>query len=311
MPRAPISLLLAEPDILAGIAVFVAAARTGSFTRAADHIGVTKSAVGKTVARLETRLGVTLFHRTTRKMRLTEDGEAFYVSCASAVDLIASAEAALTTRSKVITGRLRVDMPVAFGRSVLLPIFLEISQPHPGLALSLTFNDATIDPLLDDVDLVIRFGEVKDSHHLVSRRLVTQDRVICASPDYLDAHGVPRTLADLVLHRGVVGSPKGPPLQWTVREDGAVKTIAPPATHYLGDGDAMIQAAIGGFGICQMPISLVRADLASGALVPVLQDYSTVPIEVHAVWPKQAHLSPRVRYAVDQLLAFAARGRLD
>lgn len=96
-----------------------------------------------------------------------------------------------------------------------------------------------------------------------------------------------------------------------MREDGAVKTIAPPATHYLGDGDAMIQAAIGGFGICQMPISLVRADLASGALVPVLQDYSTVPIEVHAVWPKQAHLSPRVRYAVDQLLAFAARGRLD
>ncbi|MEN5362733.1 LysR family transcriptional regulator [Brevundimonas intermedia] len=300
-----------EVDPLSGIAVFVAVARSGSFTRAAEQLGVTKSAVGKTIARLETRMGIKLFHRTTRLMKLTEDGEAYLAACATAMDDIVAAEAALRTKNQVLQGRLRVDMPVAFGRRVLLAILLEISQPHPGLSLTLTFNDATIDPLVEDVDLVIRFGALKDSSHLIARRLATQDRIICAAPAYLARHGVPETLADLPLHQGVVGSPKGPPLHWIVNDEGEIRRIAPPATHYLGDGDAMVDAAVGGLGLCQMPASMVRHHIASGALVPVLESLSTVPVDVHAVWPKQVHLSPRVRYAVDQLVAFAAEGRLS
>ena len=302
---------MSDVDPLAGIVVFVAVARSGSFTRAAEQLGVTKSAIGKSVARLEARLGVKLFHRTTRLMNLTEDGEAYLATCAAAMDDIVAAEAALRSRHHVLQGRLRIDMPVAFGRQVLLPILLEICEPHPGLSLSLTFNDATIDPLSEDVDLVIHFGELRDSGHLVARRLATQDRVICASPRYLERHGVPLTLADLSLHHGIVGSPKGPPLHWVVREGGEIRRIAPPATHYLGDGEAIIAAAVGAFGICQMPSSLVRRHIASGELTPVLSDLSTIPVDIHAVWPKQAHLSPRVRYAVDQLVASAALGRLD
>jgi DNA-binding transcriptional LysR family regulator len=302
---------VSETDPLSGVAVFVAVARSGSFTRAAEQLGVTKSAVGKAVARLEARMGVKLLHRTTRLMRLTEDGEAYLAACAAAMDDIIAAEAALRSRNQVLQGRLRIDMPVAFGRRVLLPLLMEMSQPHPGLSLSLTFNDGAIDPLSEDVDLVIRFGALRDSSHLVARRLVTQDRIICAAPAYLARHGEPRTLADLDRHQGVVGSPKGPPLRWTVREGGEVRHLAPPATHHLGDADAMIEAAVGGFGICQMPASLVRGHIAQGRLVPILSTFSTVPVDVHAVWPKQAHLSPRVRYAVDQLVGFAARGRLD
>lgn len=302
---------MAELDPLSGVTAFVTAARAGSFTLAAERLGITKSAVGKSVARLEKRLGVKLFHRTTRLTKLTVDGEAYFAACAAAIDEIAATEAALTSANRIISGRLRVDMPVAFGRRVLLPLLLEISRPHPGLSLTLSFTDATIDPLQDDVDLVIRFGALKDSSHLVARHLVSQGRVICAAPEYLRRHGCPASLADLSAHQCIVGMRKGPPLSWVVREEGSVKQISPPPTHQLSDGEAMVDAAVAGFGICQVPSSLVRHHLEQGTLTALLQDYSTVPVDVHAVWARQVHLSPKVRYVVDQLVAYAANGRLS
>ena len=302
---------MAEQDPLAGATVFVAAARTGSFTLAAERLGITKSAVGKAIARLEARLGTKLFHRTTRLTRLTADGEAYLAACASAIDEVSAAQAALSSAGRVLSGRLRIDMPVAFGRHVLLPILIEIARSHPDLQLSLTFTDATSDLLQEDVDLAIRFGALKDSSNLIARHLVDQGRVICGAPAYLDRHGRPTTSADLRGHLGVVGSPKGPPLAWVVREDGQVRRIAPPATHQVSDGEAMVDAAVAGLGLCQAPASMVRAHLAEGRLEAVLADLSTVPVEVHAVWPRQAHLSPRVRHVVDRLLAEAAKGKLS
>jgi DNA-binding transcriptional LysR family regulator len=211
----------------------------------------------------------------------------------------------------VLQGRLRIDMPVAFGRRVLLPILLDITRRHPGLSLSLAFTDATSDLLQEDTDLAVRFGALKDSSNLVARHLVSQRRVICAAPAYLAAHGVPQTLTDVRAHHCVVGSPKGPPMTWYVREGGTDKRFVPPATHQIGDGEAMVDAAVGGLGLCQVPISLVREALTSGALQSVLEAYSTAPVEVHALWPRQAHINPRVRYVVDQLVAAAIAGKLQ
>ena len=300
-----------DTETLPAIAVFVAAARAGSFTGAADRLGITKSAVGKPVARLEKRLGLKLFNRTTRMNRLTVDGEAYLAACASALDEIAAAEAALTSANRVLTGRIRIDMPVAFGRRVLLPILIDIVRPHPELTLSLTFTDALTDPFQDDVDLMIRFGSLRDSSHLIARHLADQDRMICASPGYVEAHGRPEALVDLRRHRCIVGSPKGPPLAWVVREDGMTKRLSPPATHQVSDGEAMVDAAVSGLGICQLPASLVRRQIESGALVPLLETFSTVPVEVHALWPRQVHLSPRVRHVVDRLVAAANAGALS
>jgi DNA-binding transcriptional LysR family regulator len=173
------------------------------------------------------------------------------------------------------------------------------------------FTDATSDLLQDDVDLAIRFGALKDSSDLVARLLVTQDRVICASPEYLRMHCEPNTLAEVRAHRCIVGAAKGPPLVWFFNDGGTEKRFTPPATHRLSDREAMVEAAIGGLGIAQLPISLVREPIAAGHLLPILQAYSAVGVEVHAVWPRQRHLSPRVRYVVDQLVAYAAKGRLD
>jgi DNA-binding transcriptional LysR family regulator len=300
-----------EQDPLQGVSVFVAAARTGSFTLAADRLGITKSAVGKSIAKLEVRLGTKLFHRTTRLSRLTSDGEAYLAACASAMDEVTAAQSALTSSGHILSGRLRIDMPVAFGRSVLLPILADIARSNPGLNLALTFTDATSDLLQDDVDLAIRFGALADSSHLIARHLVDQERVICAAPAYLDEHGRPNTLADLRAHRCVVGSPKGPPLAWIVREDGEVRKVTPLVAHQISDGQAMVDATVAGLGLCQVPISMVRERLDRKELEAVMTDFSTVPVEVHAVWPRRAHLTPRVRHVVDRLVLEAARGGLS
>jgi DNA-binding transcriptional LysR family regulator len=300
-----------DRDPLSGVAVFVAAARARTFTDAADRLGLTKSAVGKSLARLEERLGFKLFHRTTRLTRLTADGEAYLAACTSAIEEVTAAQAALSSRHQILSGRLHIDMPVAFGRRVLLPVLIEITRPHPDLSLTLTFTDAASDLLQDDVDLAIRFGALKDSSDLVARYLVTQDRVICASPEDLRRHGEPMALADVRAHRCIVGAMKGPPLVWLVNDAGAEKRFTPPATHRFSDGEAMVAAAIAGMGLAQLPISLVREHIANGSLRPILRAYSASGVEVHAVWPRQKHLSPRVRYVVDQLIAYAAEGRLD
>lgn len=302
-----------EDDPLSGVTVFVAAARAKTFTQAAERLGLTKSAVGKSVTRLEERLGFKLFHRTTRLIRLTADGEAYLTACSAAVDEIKAAEAALASSNQVLSGRLRINMPVVFGRRIVLPILLRIARSHPELTLSLTFTDTTSDLLSQDVDLAVRFGALKDSSHLIGRHLVTQDRVICASPEYLRARGEPKTLDDVGAHHCVMGmgSVNGPPLYWAVMDQGHERRIHPPATHQMSDGEAMVEAAIAGLGLLQLPISVLREPIARGLLIPVLKELSSTAVDVHAVWPKQSHLSPRVRHVVDQLIVAAARGELD
>jgi DNA-binding transcriptional LysR family regulator len=300
-----------DRDPFSGVTVFVTAARAGSFTLAAERLGLTKSSVGKTIARLEDRLGFRLFNRTTRLMRLTADGEAYLAACSVAIDEVTSVQSALSSSNRILSGRVHIDMPIVFGRKVLLPILMAITRPHPDLSLTLTFTDATSDLLRDDVDLAIRFGTLSDTSNLIARRLTSQRRVICASPDYLKMWGTPKALDDIRSHRCIVGAHRGPPLTWLVREGSVERRLVPPATHQISDGEAMVDATVGGLGLAQVPISMVRADIDAGRLQTVLDEFSSVDVDIHAVWPRQAQLSPRVRFIVDQLVNFAADGRLD
>lgn len=302
---------MANVESLSGLEAFVYAVRTGSFTQAAERLGLTKSAVGKGVTRLETRLGVKLLHRSTRHLKLTFEGEHYFRACSQALDDIADAEAQISPVSGAVRGRVHVDMPVAFGRRVLLPILLDIVKLHPALTLTMSFNDATINPLTDQVDVIVRFGSLGDSPQLVARRLSSQARVLCASPNYLAEHGTPQTIDDLARHRCIVGSSNGPPIGWTLNDGDRTVRVTPPPTHQFNDGEAMIDAAIAGFGICQMPASLVRRQIQQGLLVPVLTAHCRTQVDVHVLWLKKATLSPRVRYVVDQLIARGAAGALD
>ena len=179
---------MAQPD-LSAIQVFVETARHLSFTGAAQALGLTRSAAGKSVSRLEARLGVTLIHRSTRRLVLTPDGEAYLAVARRALDEIGAAEAALSSSNRTIAGRLRVDAPAAWGRRVLLPILADVVQAHPGLNLSLSFTDRIIDPVEEQVDLVVRFGETPDTTGLITRKLADQ-RVLVGQQQDRRAAGV-------------------------------------------------------------------------------------------------------------------------
>ncbi|SAK72516.1 LysR family transcriptional regulator [Caballeronia catudaia] len=302
---------MAQVDSFSGIVIFVTAARSRSFTDAAEQLGLTKSAVGKAIAKLEERLGAQLFHRTTRSISLTADGEAYFAACASALDEISAAETALGPELHRPVGRLRIDMPAAFGRRILVPILLDIARENPDLQFTMTFSDHLIDPIEEGVDLVIRFGELESSSGLVARRLTSQRMVIAASPAYLAQRGTPSTLGDLKKQSCILGYRRGQPLSWRVNVNGVSTRISPPATHQVSDGDSIVEAALAGLGLCQMPMSLLRPHLESGMLLSVLDDISTELIGVHAVWPKVAHLRPKVRHVVDTLVALGEQGGLN
>jgi len=291
---------LFEP--LSGIRTFVMAAKSGSFTAAANELGIGKSAVGKSIARLEERLRIKLFHRTTRRLVLTADGEAYFATCTNALAEIAAMEETLSSRSEIPSGRLRIDLPAAYGRAVILPMLLKMAQKYPGLQLTTTFSDHLIDPIEEAVDLLVRFGEVEDTHDLVARSLGTQRLVVCASPGYLEAAGVPTSIESLGEHKCIVGYRRGQPLAWSLIDaQHVVGRFTPPPTHQMGDGEAIVAAALAGCGLCQLPASLVSDHIIKGLLTPVLEELAT-SVNVNLIWPKTRHVLPKVRRVIDELL---------
>ncbi|TBC60646.1 LysR family transcriptional regulator (plasmid) [Rhizobium beringeri] len=302
---------MTQIDQLNGVIAFLHSAEALSFTAAAAKLGITKSAVGKSVTKLEERLGIKLMHRSTRRLSLTPDGEAYYASVRHALGEIAAAETTLLSKSQVISGRLRIDAPAAFGRQILMPLLLDFSRAYTGLTLSLSFNDKIVDPVEEGVDLTIRFGETRDCTGLISKKLTEQPSVVVASSSYLAARGTPQSVADLQQHDCICGF-GGNSASWRIKgSDGAAVRYLPPVSHQFGDGEAIVQAALAGLGLCQMPRSLVRAHLEKGTLTSVLEQVADVPVSVYAVWPVTRHLLPRVRTVVDFLAEKGRQGALD
>lgn len=301
-----------KTDHLSGIIAFVTTSQLGSFTAAAERLGLTKSAIGKSVKRLEERLELNLFHRSSRRLSLTSDGEEFLKSCQTALDILENAETELKSHTTKPSGRLRVDLPAAFGRQKILPLLLEMSRNHPQLFLTVTFSERFIDPIEEGIDLFIRIGDLVDSSGLVARQLTTQKLMLCASPAYIAQHGEPKSLEDIKDHKCIVGFNHNKPKAWLLRMDGIqVKRFVPPLVHELGDGDAMLASVLAGVGISQLPKWLVSKHILSGELMEVLATYADAEMPINVLWPKGQQLLPRCRYVVDQLLKAAESGAFD
>lgn len=290
-------------DSLNGIEVFVSVVEAGSFSQAAERLHITRSAVAKGIARLEQRLKVQLFHRTTRSQSLTDEGALFHGHCLRALEEIRAGEAALESGKGQVSGSLRVSMPVLFGHLCIAPILLELAQEHPGLALEMSFSDRTVDLLEEGFDLALRNGAPPDTHELVARQLGAHQMVFCAAPAYLKRHGTPQDLDALAQHDAVAYTRLGRILDWQVQVDGQVQAFKPKARLRMDDLRAVTDATLAGLGITWLPYWLARDYLKSGELCEVLAEQPSISFPINALWPHTPHMPLKTRLAVDALLA--------
>ena len=289
-------------DRLDGVAVFVQAADSGSFAEAAARLQLTRSAVGKSIARLERRLGARLFHRTTRRLGLTEDGQAYYERCTRALAELEAAEAELEHGHHEPRGRLRVSVPVLFGRHCVAPVLRDLVQRHPQLQLDMTFSDRRSDLLEEGLDLAVRVGPLPDSSSLAARRLGLQYMGIAAAPGYLDVYGRPDSVRDLDGHRGIVRHHDGVDVPWAVLDDeGGLHHPTIDARLRLDDLQAIVDAAVAGVGLAWLPCWLLAPHVRAGELKWVLDHRRSRPMEIHVVWPHTRYLPSKTRAAIDAL----------
>ncbi|WP_117191653.1 LysR family transcriptional regulator [Rhizobium terrae] len=287
---------------LRDIPVFVETVEAGGFSAAAKKLNLTRSAIGKTVARLEERLGVRLFHRTTRSQNLTEEGRFFYERCLRAVEEIRLGEAELESGRRAVRGKLRVTMPVIFGRRCVAPILIGLLDKHPDLELDLSFSDRVADLPGDGFDLAVRNGRLKDDAEIMARRIAFQRLTVCASPDYLEKRGEPQNLEDIPRHEGIVYGKRESHDTWVFPSpEDPWRVVLPRSRLRLDDLDAILEAACNGHGLAWLPCWMIRGHVASGRLRQVLTSVPSVTFETHAVWPKSPVMLPKVRLAIDTL----------
>lgn len=291
------------------IASFVAAARLSSFAGAARELGLSASAVAKNVARLEAHLRVRLFHRTTRQVRLTQDGEAIFERCHRILEDVESLGAVTSQATGTLTGTLRIDVPVTYGKQVVLPVLAQLMRRHPELGVDVRFSDRFADLVKEGLDAAIRIGDMGDSS-LVARRFDEQLLVTCASPAYLARHAAPQTPHDVSRHRCIVFRmpSSGRDRRWDYRHGKRAVSLAPDAVMRLGDGEAMVQAAATGLGITQVPSYMAEQAIKRGRLVEVLSGYRPDPLPIALVYPSRQHVPPRVRAFGDALAAERSSG---
>jgi len=276
---------------------FVQVANKGSLAAAARGEGVTPAIIGRRLDALEDRLGVRLLVRTTRKLTLTQEGEAFLEDCQRILADLANAEAQLSLGSTRATGHLKVTAPAGFGRKHVAPLLMEFLRMHPGVSASLDLSDRTVDLVGEGFDCAVRLGGLVDSS-LVAVRLGEMKRVVVGSPAYFQRKGVPRTLDDLAAH-DCLALPTQP--GWDFVACGKPVLFKPPGRFACNDGTVLHDWALAGMGLAWRSLWEVGADLRWGRLVPVLDDYATPPVGIHAVFPQRRHLPLRVRLFIDLL----------
>ncbi|MEP9348244.1 LysR family transcriptional regulator [Xanthobacter sp. KR7-225] len=290
--------------VLNGIRTFVAAAEAGSFVIASERLGLSRSAVSKSIARLEARLGAQLFNRTTRSLGLTEEGQAFYDRCVRAFADLQAAELSLASGRQVPTGRLRVDLPVVFGRQCVMSVLLETARLYPELGVDVTFNNRRVDLVEEGFDLAVRIGNLDDSTSVVARRLGVQQMVVCAAPSYLREHGAPRTPDDLAGHDCLTYFYSGRTSPWLFPSPGGQPLPRQVQGRLrLGSGDVIADAVLAGQGLAQLPTWLIAPHLISGTLVAVLPAHVCAGLPIHAIWPQGRQSTPKVRVVIDELVA--------
>lgn len=287
---------------------FNAVVDAGSFVKAADALDLSKAAVSRYVVDMETRLGVRLLHRTTRKLSLTEEGQVFYARSKELLAELQEAEDEVTARSDAASGLLRINAPFTFGILHLAPLWGAFKALHPQVSLEVNLADRLVDLVEEGYDVAIRIAKLENSS-LVSKRLATTRIVLCASPQYLARHGTPQHPGELVNHAIISYSYRSAKDDWTFTgPQGSVSVKTKPCIH-TNNGDTCRAAALSHQGVILQPTFLVGKDLADGSLVELMPSYRSEELGIYAVYPTRKHVSAKVRVLMDFLSShFAGRG---
>ncbi|MGR2680485.1 LysR family transcriptional regulator [Chromobacterium haemolyticum] len=287
---------------LEAMQIFVRVAELSSFTQAADSLGLPKASISVAVKQAEAWLGARLLHRTTRKVQMTQDGQAFYERCKDVLAEMDELQGMFQRGEEALSGRLRVDMPSGVARYQVLPRLDEFLQRHPRLELELSSTDRKVDIVREGFDCVLRVGELSDSS-LVARPLGRFRQLNCASPAYLARHGTPAGLEDLARHRLVhyVSTLGARPAGWEWRDDSGSHWLAMRGSVIVNNADAYQAACLAGLGLIQAPESGVRHLLDRGELVEVLPEFRAAPMPVTLLYAHRRNLPRRARVFMDWL----------
>lgn len=281
-------------ESLGGLVAFSVAVETGSFAAAGRKLGLSASAVGKAVERLETRLGLRLLYRTTRSLAVTGEGDVLFRYASRILKDLQEAENELHLLQNAPRGRLKVSVPTVIGRKIVLPALRDFQARFPDITIDISLDDVKVDIIEGGYDVVLRLGELDDST-LRARRIGPHKFTTCASPEYLSRQGVPLSPADLHNHCCIHYRfpTTGRPETWAFKNVEQTKQMKP--AMILNDGEALASAALGGLGIIQTPSYLVVDEIAAGRLQPILLDYTEDRGSVSLVWPPMSARVPKVR----------------
>ncbi|AHI29453.1 LysR family transcriptional regulator [Marinobacter similis] len=280
-----------------GVNEFVAVAETESFTQAARRLGVSTAQVSRQVSALETRLATRLFYRTTRRVSVTEAGRIYYQQCRQVLDALDDAERSITNLQLSPRGKLRLTAPITYGEKRIAPLVNEFVVKYPELDVEMNLTNQKLDLVGEGYDLAVRLGKLEDSS-MMARRLASRTLYVCASPQYLSAHGAPQELAELAQHNCLQGNLD----YWRFQEQGQPRNVRISGNIRCDSGRALLDAALKGIGIVQLPDYYVQTALDTGQLLPLLTNYREDDDGIWAVYPQTRHLSPKVRMLLDFLV---------
>jgi DNA-binding transcriptional LysR family regulator len=299
-------------DQLAAMRAFVRVVEAGTFTRAARSLGSPKPTVSKLIRTLEAHLRTKLLNRTTRRVTVTPDGAAYYERVVRLLADLDELDGSMTLSQASPKGRLRVDMSAALAMQVVIPALGDFYARYPDIQIDLGVTDRPVDLVGENVDCVVRGGELTDQS-LIARRIGELHMITCAAPSYLAAHGEPAHPTDLETQHRVVsyfsaGSGRAFPFTFTLESERL--EVRGESVIAVNDGSAYVSAALAGLGVVQAPVFMVHEHVASGALKPVLAQWNADAIPLHVVYPPNRHLSNRLRVFVDWVAELIARSEL-
>ena len=287
-------------DRIQSMEVFVKVAQAGSLSAAAQALGFSKSTVSKHLSALEEHLGVLLINRTTRRLSLTELGAAYREHAQRILAEIEETELAIQEHTVEPKGKLRVNAPMSFGILHLAPLLPGFMTANPRIEVELALDDRRIDLIEEGFDVAIRIGRLEDST-LIAKRLASLHFVCAAAERYLARHQPIAHPDDLVRHNCLRYTLNRQPGEWRFARGPESVAVKVTGTLAANNGEALREAAVGGLGVIYQPVFIIDADLGAGRLVPLLQDWQTPTIDIHAVFPEQRRLQPKLRRFVDYL----------